>query len=285
MSTETVKSKPSYNVAAMKAKIAEALNNKGSGTTNSKYPKQNWWKPEIGSHEVRILPLGLSDGEPVLKVSFYTKLVDRKRYVAPGAFGLPDPVAEQFEKKRKEKDGWAFAKNLKPQDRFMAAVFVRGQEDKKAQIWEMSTETRDQLLEILFQDDWDGIDLFDPDTGFDFTVSVKQELDNNKKPKTFKGFPCKKITLLKRAKSSPLNKDKAYAKEVMDSIPKLEEIYKNQAATVEELHEALSLYVQSLEAAVGGGEGSASGTSLNQAKSPSQKEAEDLLDNVFGEDA
>lgn len=279
----TVKSKPSYNVAAMKAKIEEALNKKNTSAT-SKYPKLNRWKPEIGSHVVRFLPLNLSDGEAVLKVSFYTKLVENKRYVAPGAFGLPDPVLEQYEKKRREKDGWAFAKNLKPQDRYFGVVLVRGQEDKKAQIWEMSGETQAQLMEILFQDDWDGVDLFDVDGGFDFTVNVKQELDNNKKPRTFKGHPVKKISLLKKAKASPVATDKAVLKDILASVPNLEEIYKGQAATEEELHEALGLYVQSLEAQVSG-EGAVSGTALSTPKSPSQKEADDMLSSVFGEDA
>lgn len=278
----TVKAKPSYNIAAMKAKIEESLNKKNGVTT--KFPKLNRWKPEIGTHVVRFLPMGLSDGEPVLKVSFYTKLVENKRYVAPAPFNLPDPVFEMYEKKRREKNGWAFAKNLKPQDRFFAVVLVRGQEDKKAQIWEMSGETQAQLLEILFQDDWDGVDLFDVDNGFDFTVNVKQELDNNKKPRVFKGHPVKKISLLKKAKASPLAPQKELVQEILDSIPNLEELYKKLAATEEELHEALQLYVQSLEASVSG-EVSVAETTFTVPKSPSQKEADDMLSSVFGDDA
>ena len=229
-----------YNINAIKAALSNAGGSQNKTATASS--KTNYWKPTIGEHDVRFLPYADSMGNPFLEVSYYNDLSDR-RLVAPFAFGLPDPIKELFETKRKQKDGWQVAKLLKAKERYYAAIIVRGEEAKGAQVWEFSKEIRDQIYSILSHKDNIDEDMFNPETGYDFTITVGQAMDASGKPRTFNGSAVKSFNISPRKRPSKLSAKAAEAKQWLDNMPKLEDMFKKQVKTPEELLEVLSAFV------------------------------------------
>lgn len=263
---------PSYNLDSIKAALA-----KGDKKSDAK-AKNNYWKPELGTHDVRFMPIESATGEPFLRVQYYETLSER-RFVAPSCFGLPDPVSDAFETLRKKKENWPIAKNLRPRERFYAVVMVRGEEDKGPRVWEMSADLRKKIYDILLHKDNVDEDMFSSEVGYDFTVTVSPLLENGK-PKTFKGHPMKDISLQARKKPSPLCKDKSTAAAWIAAIPNLEETFKAQCKSPEELIEILENYLASTTA---GEAPSADGTDHNPSSPSTAKVAEDKLDSAFAD--
>ena len=69
----------------------------------------------------KIFGLKSTTGEPFQEVLYYDKReLSERRFVAPYAFGLPDPIKDQFDELRNSKKhpgGWAIAKHLRPKER------------------------------------------------------------------------------------------------------------------------------------------------------------------------
>ena len=127
----------SYNLDAIKAALSK--NDKTSTTSKTATLKNVYWKPTLGEHDIRFLPIQNSSNEPFQTVAYYSEPLSSQRLVAPYSFGLADPIKEQFEELRNSKkhpDGWTIAKNLRAKERFYAVILVRGEEDKGPQIWE-----------------------------------------------------------------------------------------------------------------------------------------------------
>jgi len=271
----------SYNLDAIKAALSK---NDKTSTTKGTQQKNVYWKPTLGEHDIRFLPIQNSSNEPFQTVAYYNEPLSSQRMVAPYSFGLPDPIKEQFEELRNSKkhpDGWTIAKNLRAKERYYAVIMVRGEEDKGPQIWEFSKETRDQVYGILTHKDNIDEDMLSPDVGYDFTCSVTQVIENGK-PRLFKGSPVKQINLQARKKPSPLSKDKAQAKKWLDAVPNLEEMFKRQCKAPEELVEVLEQFVSNL---TGGFTASASGTDHTETRTgkalPSP--AADKLEDAFAD--
>ena len=129
-------------------------------------------------------------------------------------------------------------RSLRGKERFYAAVIVRGEEEKGPQVWEFSKDTRDAIYGILTHKDNIDEDMLSPEVGYDFTCSVTQVIEGGK-PRLFRGSPVKQINLQARKKPSPLSKDKAQAKKWLDAVPNLEEMFKKQCKSAEELVEVL----------------------------------------------
>lgn len=236
----------SYNLDAIKAALTK--NDKTSTSTKGTTQKQVYWKPTLGEHDIRFLPIQNSSNEPFQTVAYYNEPLTSQRLVAPYSFGLPDPIKEQYEELRNSKkhpDGWTIAKNLRAKERFYAVIIVRGEEEKGPQVWEFSKETRDQVYGILTHKDNIDEDMLSPDVGYDFTCAVTQVIEGGK-PRLFKGSPVKQINLQARKKPSPLSKDKAQAKKWLDTVPNLEEMFKRQCKAPEELVEVLEQFVANL---------------------------------------
>jgi hypothetical protein len=55
----------SYNLDAIKAKINQLSGNRASaGSKNTEKTKVNWWKPQLGQHDIRFLPYQDRNGQP-----------------------------------------------------------------------------------------------------------------------------------------------------------------------------------------------------------------------------
>ena len=256
--------------------------------------KNKYFKPGIGKYDLRFLPYLSAEGDPVQEVLYYEKLTeDGKRIVAPQSFGLPDPIRDLFDEKRKEKGGWAVAKFLKPKKRFYALVIDRKDEAAGPQIWEFSEEIRDSIYAVIVSTDYQDEYLFDPDKGYDWELTVTQALDANNKPRTFNGNAVKKFTLNVRKRPSPLHKDRATAQKWVDEMPKLADMFTHLCKKPEELIEIMENFVARLETQ--GEPKNEDGTDYNASKvtttgatppaltsSDSDDEVDEKLNEAFG---
>jgi hypothetical protein len=268
----------SYNLEAIKAALTKG--DKTATTKNANGTKTVYWKPTLGEHDIRFLPIQSSTGEPFQEVLYYDKLTER-RIVAPYGFGQPDPIKEQFDTLRKTKEGWEIAKHLRGKERFYAAVIVRGEEEKGPQVWEFSKDTRDAIYGILTHKDNTDEDLLSPEVGYDFTCAVTPVIENGK-PRVYNGSPVKQINLQARKKPSPLSKDKAQAKKLLEATPNLEEMFKKQCKTPEELVEVLENFVAKLS---GGASSGDTGTDLTESRTGKAiaNPTADKLDDAFAD--
>ena len=268
----------SYNLDSIKAALTKG--DKTASTKSSATSKTAYWKPTIGEHDIRFLPVNSSGGEPFQEVLYYDKLTDR-RIVAPYGFGMTDPIKEQFDSLRKSKEGWEIAKHLRAKERFYAVVIVRGEEAKGPQVWEFSKDTRDAIYGILSHKDNVDEDMFSPEVGYDFTCAVTPVIENGK-PRMFNGSPVKQINLQARKKPSPLSKDKNQVKTWLDAVPNLEDMFKRQCKDSEELHVVLENFVAKLSGEPSSGD---TGTDLTEARTgrAANNPAADKLDDAFAD--
>lgn len=271
----------SYSLDAIKAALSK--NDKTSTSTKGAAQKQVYWKPTIGEHDIRFLPIVNSTNEPFQMVSYYNEPLTSQRLIAPYAFGMPDPIKEQFDELRNSKkhpDGWTIAKHLRAKERYYAVIMVRGEEDKGPQVWEFSKETRDQIYGILAHKDNIDEDMLSPEVGYDFTCSVTQVIEGGK-PRLFKGSPVKQVNLQARKKPSPLSKDKAQTKKWLDAVPNLEEQFKRLCKSPEELVEVLENFVATLS----GGSPTESGTDHTESRTGKvmKNPVSDKLEEAFAE--
>lgn len=266
----------SYNLDAIKKALT-----KGEKTTTPNKSNAVYWKPTLGEHDIRFLPIQNSTGEPFQEVLYYDKFTDR-RIVAPYLFGMPDPIKDNFDTLRKTKEGWDIAKHLRAKERFYGIIIVRSEEEKGPQIWEFSKETRDEIYGILSHKDNIDEDMLSPEVGYDFTCGVTPVIEGGK-PRLYNGQPVKKINLQARKKPTPLHKDKATAKKWLDAVPNLEEMFKRQCKSAEELVEILENFVAKLSgnsATESGSDHTASRTGKTESN-PIADKVEDAFSGMF----
>jgi len=272
----------SYNLDSIKAALTKG-DKTSSSTKSGATNKTVYWKPTIGEHDIRFLPVQTTSGEPFQEVLYYDKLAER-RIIAPYCFGMPDPIKEQFDELRNSKkhpDGWTIAKHLRAKERFYAVVIVRSEEDKGPQVWEISKDTRDAIYGILSHKDNVDEDMFSPEVGYDFTCSVTPVIEGGK-PRLYNGSPVKQINLQARKKPSPLSKDKAQAKKWLDAVPNLEDMFKRQSKNAEELVEVLENFVAKLTSGSPSGESGTDHTEIRTGRAANNPAA-DKLDDAFAD--
>jgi hypothetical protein len=256
-----------YNLDYIKAK----LNGKASFSDRK---KMTYWKTEMGDHDVRILPYSDTHGQPCQEVVYYTKLDEFTRFVAPHIFGLEDPIHEfkqdLFERKlpKEDPDRKLFSV-CSTKQRYYFLLIDRAHEEIGPQVWEVSDETAGKIFGILAHKDYENENLFDPDTGYDFTVSVKPEIKDGK-PKLFNGRPCKVIEIQPRRKPSKLNKDSKVSAQWIQDMPNLEAFLKAQVKTPEKMQELLEAAIVNLR------------DKLDKKTPESAPAAGDELDAAFG---
>lgn len=222
----------SYNLDAIKAKIS-ALSGAPKGDAKTKI---NWWKPQLGTHDIRFVPLTDGNGnalaQPFFEVAYYdNKDLGDRRFVAPSQYGQPDPLKEVAMElaKDKSREAWLVRKKLTPRERYYAAILVRGEEEKGIQVWEISPKVCKEIYSLLVMPDYADEDLFSIDNGFDFTVSVTAT------DKMFNNHPVKEIKLVPRRKSSKLAAKKEQVDALVKQVPNFEAYFKAQVKSEEEL--------------------------------------------------
>jgi len=265
----------SYNIEALKAKIQSLSPQKSSGDRQ----KLTFWKPTIGNHDVRFVALKDADGNPLsqpfFEVAYYDNSeLSEKRFVAPGQFGGEDPLKQVAMELASDRSREAFLlrKKLTPKERYYSAILVRGEEEKGLQIWEMSPQVCKDIYTLLVMPDYADDDVFHPETGFDFTVSVTAT------DKTFNGHPVKAIKLVPRRKASKLVEKKEQREALLKSVPNFHAYFKAQVKSVEELTNIRDNFLASLNDDSGHAKTTNEGTSRGGSDSSSAVED---VENAF----
>ena len=182
-------------------------NNKNRSTT---------WRPTEGEeHTVRLLSFQDNDGQPFKELWFYYNIGKERGLLSPNQFGDPDPIQELITSLREEgsKESYELAKKLYPKMRTYAPVIVRGEEDKGVQIWGFGKMVYQALLGLMLDEDYG--DITDPTEGRDIKVVCSKQ-------------PGKKWAMTEvrpRGKQSKLSSDVAHAKEWLDNIPDISDLY------------------------------------------------------------
>ena len=177
------------------------------------------WRPTEGdTATVRLLSFPNNDGQPFKERWFYYNVGNNPGLLTPHQFGDPDPVQELINKLRSDnsstqKESYELAKKLYPKMRSYAAVIVRGEEDRGVRLWSFGKTVYTDLLNIMLDEDYG--DITDPLEGFDVKVEcVKQP-----------GRKWAMTSVRARPKSSKVTEDPKQAKEWIDNIPNLDDMY------------------------------------------------------------
>jgi len=274
----------SYDINAIKEKIAQlSKNNNRGGGGGAKPEKIQYFKPTLGAQDLRFLPNFGKDGQPFLQIDYYdSRDLTERRIVTPTQWGLEDPVADlltELEKDRSNDAVWNLMRKLRVKESNYAAVLVRGQEDKGVQIWELNQTVLTQIYSILAHPDYVDDDMFDADTGFDFTITCT----DSGKTTEFAGntYPVKNYDVQPRRKPSKLAKTKKEAEAIVASIPDLESQFKKYVMSPEKLKVCVTNFLSA------GGDASHSEEAVlptpTSTPTPAETEASSKIDSAFAD--
>jgi len=201
------------------------------------------WKPK-DEHQVRLLQYPHAD-DPFLELSFHYEIGDVPPVLCPKQFGKDcaicefadalkawkDPNGEDKPEKTRKQDFELF-KKIQAKARVYVPMVERGKEEEGAKFWGMTPAQAQQALEVCLDGDRLealGLDkddaknglrvLFDVDKGYDLAVSFAKPGEKGNL-KTFT-----QITVKGRIKGSPLAKDKATVKKILESVKKIGEVF------------------------------------------------------------
>lgn len=182
----------------LKNKLAD-LNGTNKQSTKKTYEKIDYtkyfWRPEIGKHQIRIVPLKDNPKVPFIERLLHYGFTNYPLY-SPSSWGKPDPILEMAAALRKEsyKDHKELINKLTPKLRVFVPVIVRGEEDKGVRYWEFGKNIYKNLVEYMIDEDYG--DFCDIKEGYDFTVEVVLSTvggKDNQKSTSIKPKPKKSV--------------------------------------------------------------------------------------------
>jgi len=207
----------------------DAIRKKLNQLSGNNSRRNTMWRPQEGEEAtVRLLSFADNDGQPFKERWFYYNIGNNPGLLAPYQFGKPDPIQELINKLRDDgsKESYELAKKLYPKMRSYAPVVVRSEEDRGVRIWAFGKTVYQSLLNIMLDEDYG--DITDPIDGRDVKVVC------TKAP----GRMWASTEVRPRGKQSPLSSDTNTAKEWIDSVPELDELY--TLKTYEELEKIVT---------------------------------------------
>jgi hypothetical protein len=217
------------DIQKIKDRLAK-LNGEKTDKSNSQF-----FKPEVGTYSVRILPLDLDDDIAFTRYFYYG--IGSKTMLALYQFPETknDDVVYKFRKtlwdeREKNKD---LLERLKPSMRAYLPVLVRGQEAKGVQVWGVSQTVYKKLFSWIANPKIG--DFRDPVNGFDVELKVI------KSTKLFKGKSFNETDVDLDRNSSKLSDDPAVVEKLLASIPNFNEMWKKPTPT--ELKEAFDRFM------------------------------------------
>jgi len=207
---------------AIKNKLNSLQSKQGGGSR--KEFADIYWKPEVGKHNVRIVPSKFDKKNP-FKELFIHYGIDKPVMISPTNFGEKDPIVEFSKQLRQtsDKENWSLAGKLNPKMRVFVPVVVRGEEAKGVRLWQFGKEVYTELLAMA--DDDDIGDYTDIAEGRDFTVEIT------------KGNPYNKTSIRVKTKQTPLHEDAEVVKKWLEEQPNPTDAFKRY--TFDEMKEAL----------------------------------------------
>jgi hypothetical protein len=199
--------------------------------------KDNFWKPEPGKTQIRIVPYKFNKENPFIELFFHYNLGNNKTYMSPVSFGRPDPV-DEFANKLKStgnKDEWIQGKRLEPKMRTFAPVVVRGREAEGVKFWGFGKTVYQELLGVIADPDYG--DITDAMAGRDILVERQTPAEA--------GNQYGKTTVRVKPNQTAITEDKAVLETIFNSQSDLTELYTEP--TYDELKEALQNYLNPSE--------------------------------------
>jgi len=149
------------NLDLMKQKMA-SLTGKGDGKKN------NFWRPQDGENNIRIVPT--ADGDP-FKEKFFHYGVGEQSFLCPKRnFGDKCPVCDFANQLWNEgtEESKQLAKGMFAKQRFFSPVLVRGEESEGVKVWGYGKLAYQKLLGIVLDPDYG--DITDPEDGNDLKL-------------------------------------------------------------------------------------------------------------------
>ena len=199
--------------------------------------KDNFWKPQPGKTQVRIVPYKFNKDNPFIELYFHYNLGTNKTYLSPVSFGRPDPVNEFSEKLKASgnREEWLQGRKIEPKMRTFAPVVVRGQERDGVKFWGFGKTVYQELLGFIADPDYG--DISDAINGRDIVVDRQTPAEA--------GNQYGKTTIRVKPNQSPITEDSKLLEKLFDSQVDLTEIYNEP--TYDELKSALENYLNPSE--------------------------------------
>jgi len=205
------------------------IKNRLNQLQNQTSTKDNFWKPEPGKTQIRIVPYKHNKDNPFLELYFHYNLGKNKTYLSPVSFGRPDPVNEFADKLKStgDKDEWIQGKRLEPKMRTFAPVVVRGKESEGVKFWGFGKTVYQELLSIIADPDYG--DITDAINGRDISVERITPAEA--------GNQYGKTTIRVKPNQTPITEDKDLLQNLFDNQSNLTELYTEPS--YDDLKEAL----------------------------------------------
>ena len=137
-------------------------------STNSDHSSPNFWKPQDGESNIRIVPT--ADGDPFKEKWFHYNVAQGGFLCPKKNFGEDCPVCNFATKLWNEgtEDSKKMAKSLFAKQRFFSPVLVRGEEAEGVKAWGYGKQAYEKLLTIVLDPDYG--DITDPEEGNDLKI-------------------------------------------------------------------------------------------------------------------
>ena len=195
--------------------------------------KDNFWKPQPGKTQIRIVPYKFNKENPFVEAFFHYGLGGNKTYLSPVTNGNADPVAEFADKLKStgNKDEWIQGKRLEPKMRTFAPVIVRGQESEGVKFWGFGKTVYQELLSVIADPDYG--DITDPVNGRDIMIERQTPAEA--------GNQYGKTTVRVKPNQTAMTDDATLLESLMDNQSNLTELYNEP--TYDELKDVLQNYL------------------------------------------
>ena len=213
------------------------IKNRLTQLQNQTSTKENFWKPDPGKTQIRIVPSKHNKDNPFIELYFHYGLGKNKTYLSPVSFGKPDPVNEFADKLKStgDKDEWIQGKRLEPKMRTFAPVIVRGKENEGVKFWGFGKTVYQELLGIIADPDYG--DITDAINGRDVVVERQTPAEA--------GNQYGKTTIRVKPNQTPITENKEVLQKIFDTQSNLTELY--DEPSYDDLKEALGNYLNPSE--------------------------------------
>ena len=228
----------SSRLEKIQAALAAAKN---KGGEKKEFPKvtEISWKPKLGDNVVRLVMK--EDQElPYFLVKYYDfGVLENYPILSPNSFGkFVDPIQKECYELRKSKDtdSIELAKQFITKEKYFFPVLVRGQESKGIQLWEVTRNKVDQVINLFTNEDYG--DITDVSEGRDLTIHCKEGII----PTNGIKYP-EIVSVIPKFKTSSLGTDDEIEK-LMSNIPDVYSYYASK--TNEELEKLFEIKIAKL---------------------------------------
>ena len=248
-----------YDLEKIKAKI-ERFNGGGRDKKKSG-PKLPWWSPPLGVSTFRFLPFNDGNDQPFYEALHYkSKLLVGEGWPVPSPcqFDMDDPIADHLKMLSAEmqpREVWKVMQQLRPKESYYAPIIVRGAESEGVKVWNMSPTRVKEVYEILADEDNMEFDLFDPQKGCDFRLTVSET------DKEWNGRRVKEYKLKERPKGTKLLGSAKEIKALLETIPDFEGYFRGRLRDPEQYEKMLQ---NALHGGLDGNSSEETGTSRNE---------------------